>query len=147
MKIPWEEIDELTKYIKEKGLSEITLETKDGKITVKRDLMGEVTSAVIPHETKVQKKIKSHDSDSKKDGLYEVTAPMVGTFYASSSPGAEPFVKAGTKVKIGDVLCIIEAMKIMNELPSEVNGVVLEILAKDNQTVEYGQLIMRIEQA
>ena len=72
---------------------------------------------------------------------------MVVAFYAASSPGAEPFVKAGSKIKPGDVLCIIEAMKIMNELPSEVSGVVKEIVVKDNQTVEFGQVLIRIEKS
>lgn len=145
MKIPWEEIEELTKYIKEKGLSEITLETNDGKITVKRDLSGEVTSSVIPQSEKAHKKEKLIQSSSQKSNLIEVTSPMVGTFYAASSPGAEPFIQVGSKVKVGDVLCIIEAMKIMNELPSEVSGTVTEILARDNQTVEYGQVLIKIE--
>jgi len=131
MKIPWEEIEELTKYLKEKGLSEITIETKDGKITVKKDVQS------------LQK--RSAEPEAQKSKYYEVTSPMVGTFYMSPSPGAEPFVKVGAKVKTGDVLCIIEAMKIMNELPSEASGVIKEILAKDNQTVEYGQVLMRIE--
>ena len=140
MKIPWEEIEELTKYLKEKGLTEITIETKDGKITVKKDIHGEVKSTVTSHE---KKQIKS--DEASKSHLFEVTSPMVGTFYAAPSPGAEAFVKAGSKVKTGNLLCIIEAMKIMNELPSEVSGTVVEILVKDNQTVEYGQVLMRIE--
>ena len=135
MKIPWEEIEELTKYLKDKGLTEITIETKDEKITVKKDLTGEVKSSVISHGEKVS---------PKKSPFHEVTSPMVGTFYGSPSPGAELFVQVGSKVKVGDVLCIIEAMKIMNELPSEQNGTVVEILVKDNQTIEYGQVLMRI---
>ena len=149
MKIPWEEIEELTKYIKEKGLSEITLETKDGKITIKKDATGHVTSQVVPHSEhqSSQKASRPAESTSKKSNLCEVTSPMVGTFYISSSPGSEPFVQAGSKVKPGNVLCIIEAMKIMNELPSEVTGTVLEILVKDGQTIEFGQVLMRIEKS
>ena len=141
MKIPWEEIEELTKYLKDKGLSEISIETKEGKITVKKEGAG-VTSSVIPSGGKTLKK-ESHPEE--KSNLFEVKSPMVGTFYIASSPGAEAFVQAGSKVKNGDVLCIIEAMKIMNELPSEVSGIVKEILVKDNQTVEYGQVLMKIE--
>ena|SRR3989338_8556055 len=144
MKIPWEEIEELTKYLKDKGLSEISIETKDGKLSVKKDANGTYVPQVVstPHLDKPTPKEKSHLSDSK---LYEVTSPMVGTFYAASSPGAEVFVQVGKKVKQGNVLCIIEAMKIMNELPSEVNGTITEILAKDNQTIEFGQVLMRIK--
>ena len=143
MKIPWDQIEELTKYLKDKGLTEITIETKEGKITVKKDLLGEVTSSVIPHAERGQKQVNK--GESKKSNFHEVTSPMVGTFYIAPSPGAEAFVKVGSKVKVGDVLCIIEAMKIMNELPSEVSGTVVEILLKDNQIIEYGQLIMRIQ--
>ena len=144
MKIPWEEIEELTKYLKDKGLSEITIETKDGKITVKKDLHGVVKSTAISHEDiKHAKEIV--DDSSPKSQYYEVTSPMVGTFYAGPSPGSEPFIKVGSKVKPGNVLCIIEAMKIMNELPSEVSGVVKEIVVKDNQTIEFGQVLIRIE--
>ena len=144
MKIPWEEIEELTKYLKDKGLSEISIETKDGKLSVKKDINCTYVPQVIsaPQLDKPASKEKAPTHDSK---LYEVTSPMVGTFYAASSPGSEPFVKAGKKVKQGNVLCIIEAMKIMNELPSEVNGTVTEILVKDNQTVEFGQVLMRIK--
>ena len=146
MQVPWEEIEQLTKYLKEKGLTEITIETKEEKITVKKDFQGIVTSSVVSGGEKVQKKEVAHE-EQKKSPFYEVTSPMVGTFYAASSPGAEPFIKAGSKVKPGDVLCIIEAMKIMNELPSEVSGVVKEIVVKDNQTVEFGQILIRIEKS
>lgn len=144
MKIPWDEIEELTKYLKDKGLTEITIETKDGKITIKKDLQGEVTSHVVSQHEKITKKELTSDKQ-KKSNIFDVTSPMVGTFYNAPSPGAEPFVQIGSKVSTGDVLCIIEAMKIMNELPSEVNGTVKEILVKDNQTIEYGQVLMRIE--
>ena len=144
MKIPWEEIEELTKYLKDKGLSEITIETKDGKITVKKDAQGVIkSSAVSSHES--SHKQSAPEPEPQKSKFYEVTSPMVGTFYMAPSPGAEPFVKVGSKVKTGDVLCIIEAMKIMNELPAEVNGVITEIVAKDNQTIEFGQVLMRID--
>ncbi len=144
MKIPWDQIEELTKYLKDKGLTEITIETKEGKITVKKDLQGEITSAVIPHSTGTQKP-EGVKGETRKSNFHEVISPMIGTFYLSSSPGAEAFVQVGSKVKPGDVLCIIEAMKIMNELPSDVSGTVTEILMKDNQIVEYGQVIMRIQ--
>jgi len=77
--------------------------------------------------------------------LLEVKSPMVGTFYRSPEPGAEPYVKAGSRVATGQTLCIIEAMKIMNELESEVSGVVREILVEDAQPVEFGQVLFRVE--
>ena len=73
-----------------------------------------------------------------------ITSPMVGTFYLKPSPNAEPYVKVGQKVKKGDVLCIIEAMKLMNEIESEYDGVIEEILVKDSECVEYGKPLFRI---
>jgi len=145
MKIPWEEIEELTKYLKEKGLTEISIETKDGKITIKKDSHGSVTSSVSGGLEVVSKREKASEQAGTKNNLYEVTSPMVGTFYTSSSPGTDPFVQVGSKIKTGDVLCIIEAMKIMNELTSEVSGTVHSIQVKDNQTVEYGEVLMTLE--
>ena len=144
MKIPWNDIEELTKYLKKKGLSEISIETKEGKITIRKDVQGVVSSVDVDKEIKTGKEeLKSHAE--LKSSLNEVKAPMVGTFYSAASPGAEPFVQVGSKVKKGDVLCIIEAMKIMNELPSEISGTIKEILANDADVVEYGQVIFRIE--
>ncbi len=77
--------------------------------------------------------------------LLEVKSPMVGTFYRSPEPGAEPYAKVGSRVSTGQTLCIIEAMKIMNELESEVAGVVREILVEDAQPVEFGQVLFRVE--
>jgi acetyl-CoA carboxylase biotin carboxyl carrier protein len=75
----------------------------------------------------------------------EVTSPMVGTFYRSPSPGADPFVEVGTEVKKGDTLCIIEAMKLLNEIEAEVSGTVKQILVDNGQPVEFGQTLFVIE--
>jgi len=77
--------------------------------------------------------------------LLDVKSPMVGTFYRSAAPDAPPYVDKGTRVSKGDTLCIIEAMKLMNELESEVEGRVVEILAENNQPVEYGQVLFRVD--
>ena len=80
-----------------------------------------------------------------KSTLLEVKSPMVGTFYSSPEPGAKPFAGVGARVSKGQVLCIIEAMKIMNEIESEFEGVVKEVLVQDTQPVEYGQVLFRID--
>ena len=80
-----------------------------------------------------------------KEQLVEIKSPMVGTFYSSAEPGAKAFVSAGDRVATGKVVCIIEAMKIMNEIESEYAGVVREILAQDSQPVEYGQVLYKID--
>jgi acetyl-CoA carboxylase biotin carboxyl carrier protein len=77
--------------------------------------------------------------------LVEIKSPMVGTYYSAPEPGAEPYVKAGSRVATGQVVCIIEAMKIMNEIESEVAGVVREVLVENAQPVEFGQLLFRVD--
>ena len=86
--------------------------------------------------TEIKKESNSH---------VEITAPLVGTFYQSSKPGAEPFVKIGDRVKEGQVICIIEAMKIFNEIESEVSGKIIEISVEDSSPVEYGQILMLVD--
>lgn len=80
---------------------------------------------------------------AQPEGVY-VKSPIVGTFYASSAPDKPPYVKAGDHVNVGDVLCIIEAMKFMNEVPSDVGGTVAEVLVQDGDFVEYGQNLFRV---
>ena len=77
--------------------------------------------------------------------LLEIKSPMVGTFYQSPEPGAQPYVKVGSRVNVGQVVCIIEAMKIMNEIESEVAGVVREVTAQNAQPVEFGQVLFRVD--
>nr|MBA3672084.1 acetyl-CoA carboxylase biotin carboxyl carrier protein [Gemmatimonadaceae bacterium] len=83
-------------------------------------------------------------AEAKNAGI-EVKSPMVGTYYGAPEPGAKPYVAVGSRVAMGQTLCIIEAMKIMNEIESEVSGVVTEVLASDAQPVEYGQPLFRID--
>jgi acetyl-CoA carboxylase biotin carboxyl carrier protein len=84
-------------------------------------------------------------AESAKASLLEVKSPMVGTYYAQPEPGAKPYVAPGQRISKGQVLCIIEAMKIMNEIESEYSGIVREVLVEDAQPVEYGQVLFRIE--
>lgn len=91
----------------------------------------------IQHETS-----KNNDAD---ENYKTVKSPMVGTFYTKSSPTAEPFVKVGDRVKKGDVLCIIEAMKLMNEIESDVDGEIVEVCCNDEDLVEYGSILFKIK--
>lgn len=84
-------------------------------------------------------------AEEKEDG-FEVTAPMVGTFYAASSPGAAPFVQVGDRVNEGDTLCIIEAMKMMNQIEADVSGVIKSIRLQNGEPVEFGQVLIVIDQ-
>ena len=83
-------------------------------------------------------------AEKTDDGLHEVLSPMVGTFYQAASPEADPFVSEGDRIESGQTLCIIEAMKIMNEIPADVQGEVVEILVGDGQPVEYNQALFKI---
>ncbi|HKO16522.1 MAG TPA: acetyl-CoA carboxylase biotin carboxyl carrier protein [Gemmatimonadaceae bacterium] len=84
-------------------------------------------------------------AEASKQQLLEVKSPMVGTFYQSPEPGAKPYVVVGDRVAKGQILCIIEAMKIMNEIESEYSGTIREMLVQDSQPVEYGQVLFRID--
>jgi len=83
--------------------------------------------------------------ESKSDNLYEVKSPMVGTFYTSPAPDSDPYVKIGTEVRPGSVICIIEAMKLMNEIESDVQGKIMKILVQNAQAVEFNQTLFLIE--
>ena len=84
-------------------------------------------------------------AEPAKPRLLVVKSPMVGTFYRAPEPGAEPYVKAGARISPGQTLCIIEAMKIMNELEAEISGTIREVLVEDAQPVEFGQVLFRVE--
>jgi acetyl-CoA carboxylase biotin carboxyl carrier protein len=83
--------------------------------------------------------------EAPKSNLIEVKSPMVGTFYAQPEPGAKPYASVGTRVSKGQVLCIIEAMKIMNEIECEVSGVIADVCVQDASSVEYGQVLFRVD--
>ena len=150
----YKEIKKLMDDMGESKLTELEIEFPDGiKISMKKDdgkRLSAPTPAVIPQaqplitvpQAPVPMAVKQEGQ--KVEGNI-VKSPMVGTFYSKSSPTAEPFVKVGSKVKKGDTLCIIEAMKLMNEIESEFDGEIVEILAKDDDMVEYGQSLFIIQ--
>lgn len=84
-------------------------------------------------------------AEADRSRWLEIKSPMVGTFYARPEPGAEPYVKVGSRISVGQTLCIIEAMKIMNPLDAEVSGVIKEICVEDGQPVEFGQVLFRVD--
>jgi acetyl-CoA carboxylase biotin carboxyl carrier protein len=92
-----------------------------------------------------EKEAAAPKAEAPKSNLLEVTSPMVGTFYQAPEPGAKAYVNVGDRIQKGQVVCIIEAMKIMNELESEYDGVVTEVLVTDAKPVEYGQALFRID--
>lgn len=113
-------------------LNNISAESKSGEFSISNEI--EVSNNLAP-------KMEEEDSEN----CIIIKAPMVGTFYPSPSPQSEPFVTVGDPVKKGDVVCIIEAMKLMNEIECEGNGTIVEILAKEGEMVEYGQPLFKIK--
>lgn len=141
----YEKIKQLIDEMGNSKLTEIDIEFPDGtKISMKKDKIQEKiiqNTSIVENDT-IENQIKE-DKNEKKGNI--IKSPMVGTFYLKPSPTAEPYIEIGKEVKKGDVLCIIEAMKLMNEIESEYTGKVTEILVKDGEAVEYGTPLFRIE--
>lgn len=158
-----QEIRELIKLVNQSELDEFVYEFKDGKIKMKKNghqvihvqkepIVEQVNgSAVVeqkvepivqsptPQPEKVEKLPVEAQEKEIKEELHKITSPMVGTFYQAPAPDADPYVKVGSKVTKDTIVCIVEAMKLFNEIEAEVNGEIVEVLVKDGQLVEYGQ--------
>ncbi len=151
MKFDLEYLEKLANIIYENDLSEITLEDDEKAICFKREKQQIVQSAIptVMPSTVTSQVIstpiaKQSEQKTNHKGT-PVTAPMVGTFYSAPSPDDAPFVKAGDNISIGQVICIIEAMKLMNEIEADVSGKITEICVKNGDTVEFGQVLMYVE--
>ena len=154
MKFEVEYIEKLAKLVADNELTEISLEDGEQAITIRKDLP-EVTvapqayaapaAAPAPQVVVNQASCEPCVCDAPAPKGYPIVSPMVGTFYLASSPGSAPFVEVGKTVAQGDVVCIIEAMKLMNEIETEFSGKITEICVKDGQPVEYGQTLMYVE--
>ena len=146
-----EYIEKLAKLIDEKSLSEIILEDGEQAITIKREYNQTVVQSPVtpvvqaPVAAPAQAAPAASAENTSAPKGKPITSPMVGAFYAAPSPGAKPFVKVGDVISAGQVVCIVEAMKLMNEIESEVSGKVTQICVEDGQSVEYGQVLMYIE--
>ena len=143
MKIDKKIIKELSDYLDEFNLSELEYTEKDTKIKVSKNKIS-VSNQTAPINNSSQPVGSSKQNDDRKLGIY-VTSPIIGTAYHAPEPGAKKFVEIGKKVKKGDTIMIIEAMKTMNHLPSTLDGVVKEICVADGQPVEFGQTIIILE--
>ena len=153
------ELKRLLESVKVSDISELVLETGDYKLSVKRGAVAAPAPVAQPvpqpgsqpdappaeAATPSAAEPATPEPAPPVSNLTEVVAPIVGTFYAAPSPDAPSFVKVGDRVQAGTVLCIIEAMKLMNEIEAEVSGVVREVLVRDAEPVEYGQALFRLE--
>jgi oxaloacetate decarboxylase alpha subunit len=160
--IDLDQVKLLLEMVGETDISELTIEVDEERITIKKGGPGLPAPGQVIHTTHVSE----HPSASVKNAvsptpapkaeapnapstdntdLTPITAPMVGTFYRSPSPSAPTFVEVGDKVSIGQTICIIEAMKLMNDLPSEIAGKIVKICAENGSTVEYGQQLFLVD--
>ena len=152
MKFETDYIEKLAKVLAETGLTEISLEDGEQAITLRRDVVVSSAPQVVAAPVQAAPvaapapvaSAPSADVAPAKKGT-PITSPMVGTFYKAPSPDSEPFVSVGSSVAAGDVVCIVEAMKMMNEIESEISGKVVEICVEDGQPVEFGQVLMYVE--
>ena len=136
----------LSKLLEETGLSEIEIENKDvGRIKVAKNL---INSNVFPSSTNNANDnlvTKEEDKNEKKDLSNAISSPMVGTIYLKPDPESEPFINEGDKVKKGDTLLIIEAMKTMNNIPADKDGVIKKVLVENEQPIQFGDPLVIIE--
>jgi len=141
------EIRALIDLLREYGLTELEVERGGERIRLRRDVVVSPPTPAGPSAvgTGAAAPVAEPARVERRPDLVTVEAPMVGTFYRAPSPDDEPFVREGDSVKKGQVLCIIEAMKLMNEIESRVSGRVVKILAENGQPVEYGQALFLIE--
>lgn len=162
--LDFDEIKKLIKMLEESSLEELDVDYKDIHLRLKKPSCSQTilnptpvpvvpqslqsASGSLPKSTKESSEGKEETKEkSVSASIYEVKSPMVGTFYRAPAPNADPFVKVGDFVKKGQTLCIIEAMKIMNEIECEVDGKLIEIKVQNADPVEYGEVIMVIDTA
>ena len=144
MKINKNIIKELSDYLDEFGLTEIEITEKDTKIKVSKNNISSSKQPVIT-STSPTIQNKKVDNNSNIDLGTKITSPIIGTAYHAPEPGAKKFVDVGKKIKKGDTIMIIEAMKTMNHIPSTADGIVKEICVEDGHPVEFGQTIIILE--
>ena len=166
MKLDHEDLNRIIEKISTSDIQEFSLEGEDFKLEIKRNLFdqSQVTNNLVSNTKFDRQPISNQKSinDSVSLGnepeapqvappgrsdLTEITSPMVGTFYRAAAPGEEPFVEVGNNVKVGQTICILEAMKLMNEIESEFNAEIVEILVENGTPVEFGQVLMRVKQS
>jgi len=153
MQFDHQQLRDLLDQLSKSDIQEFRLEADDFRLEVRRNLPAVVTAAAPMAAPLAEAPVSAEapappppppPAAASRSDLQPITAPMVGTFYRSPAPGEPPFVDLGTRIRSGQPVCILEAMKLMNELESEVAGEVVEILVESGTPVEFGQVLMRI---
>tara|TARA_A100000164_G_scaffold196239_1_gene174051 strand:- start:47 stop:481 length:435 start_codon:yes stop_codon:yes gene_type:complete len=144
MKIDKKIIKELNQYLEEFNLTEIEITEKDNKIKVSKNRLTDINQTPMVAFNTLDEKSAAENNQSINNGI-EVKSPIIGTAYHAPEPGAKKFIEVGKKIKKGDTIMIVEAMKTMNHVPSSSDGVVKEICVDDGQPVEFGQSLVILE--
>ena len=166
MKLDHDDLDRLIEKISTSDIQEFSLEGEDFKLEIKRNVFdqNQVINNLVSNNSFDKQTIANQKNINDnipvvnepevpqvappgRSDLTEITSPMVGTFYRAAAPGEEPFVEVGNNVKVGQTICILEAMKLMNEIESEFNAEIVEILVENGTPVEFGQVLMRVKQS
>ena len=142
--LPLEEVERLVDLVRESGVGEIRVRQGEVEITVKA--RPELPAPGRVSEAEPQP-LGEFEPSPELDGLHAVRSPLVGTFYRASAPGEDPYVEVGESVRAGQVLCIVEAMKLMNEISADISGEVVEVLAENAEGVEYDQPLFYLRPA
>lgn len=160
MSINFQELKELLGAISQTDITELVLKNNDFELTVRKEkgAIAVPQMAVAPQAVETNKNAvapptpateapAANSISSKVDDKkwVDITSPMVGTFYAAPAPDEDPFVSVGDRISKGDTVCIIEAMKLMNEIEGEVSGQIMEISVQNGEPVEFGQVLMRVD--
>jgi len=141
----WEEARDLIKRLEGSTVQRFSVEAGDTKIEIERGMPAGVVASALPAAAAVPGEDSAPAAES--DNRHPVRAPLVGTFYGASQPGADPFVKEGDSVEVGQTVAIVEAMKLMNHVQADAAGTVAEIVAVDGQWVEFEQVLMYLQPA
>ncbi|MEX6052096.1 acetyl-CoA carboxylase biotin carboxyl carrier protein [Mammaliicoccus sciuri] len=145
------QIKELVDVLDNSSLTEIDINDKDFKLTLKKDIKQEIiyskgaTNVVAEQPQQATQSAPQQNVEQEAPSGLTINAPMVGTFYKSPSPDEGPYVQVGSRVEADTTVCILEAMKLFNEIQAEVSGEITEILVEDGQMVEYGQPLFKVK--
>ena len=165
LKLDHDDLNHLIQKISTSDIQEFYLEGEDFKLEIKRNLVNKhkiIQSQSLDNDGSQtnENQIAKYDNFPSplpepipsvappgRSDLLDITSPMVGTFYRASAPGEDPFVEIGSSISVGQTICILEAMKLMNEIESEFSGVVVEVLVDNGTPVEFGQVLMRVKKS
>ena len=142
--VDFQKIEKLIEIMKDNDLVEVEIKHDDDKILLKRAQAGQVMGAVPIAAQPVGQQSEACNEETKESELVDIVSPMVGTFYATPSPDSDSFVEVGSAVSPSTVVCIVEAMKVMNEIKAETSGKIEQILVESGQAIEFGQVLFKV---